>query len=94
MKTLTLEKFKEIPNGEVFATGVLPNSPKGLFVSDGRGELRWIAKKGQIQDWAIYCHWAYMSESEVAASGDKVTMKENIQKCVPCADEVFRLYRY
>jgi hypothetical protein len=63
-------------------------------MSDGGGELKWIAKKGQANDWDIYCHWAYWSETAIASNGDKVTMKENIQKCIPCTDEVFKLYRY
>lgn len=94
MKELTEEEFKKIPRGEIFATGVLPNSPEGLFMTDGGGELRWIAKKGYGYDWAIYCHWADWTESRIASNGDKVTMKENIKKCVPCTDEVFNLYRY
>jgi hypothetical protein len=94
MEILTEEKFKEIPDGKIFATGVLPNSSEGLFMTDGGGELRWIAKKCHGYDWAIYCHWVNWTESEIASNGDKVTMKENIQKCVPCTEEMFKLYRY
>jgi hypothetical protein len=92
---LTEEKFKEIPRGKVFATGVLPNSPEGLFMSDDGGELRWVAKKGGgYDDWAIYCHYSNHSVDWIRQHGDKVTMKENIQKCVPCDNAVFKLYRY
>lgn len=95
MKELTEEQFKALPRGEIFATGVIPNSPEGLFMTSGGGELRWVAKKGGgYDDWAIYCHWATQTESEVASNGDKVTMKENIKKLVPCTDAVLKLYRY
>jgi hypothetical protein len=94
MKKLNENEFKALPRGEIFATGVLPNSPEGLFMTAGGGELRWIAKKGQIEDWAIYCHWATWTESEIASNGDKVTNKHHIEICVPCTDEVFKLYRY
>lgn len=94
MKTLTEEKFKALARGHIFATGVLPNSPEGLFMTNGGGELRWVAEKGYGYDWTIYCHWANWTESEIAANGDKVTQKEHIQRCVPCTDEVLKLYRY
>lgn len=94
MKELTEEQFKALPKGEMFATGVLPNSPKGLFMTNGGGELRWVAKKGQIDDWAIYCHWADWTESEIMSNGDKVDNKIHIQRCVPCTDAVLKLYRH
>ena len=94
MKILTEAKFKKIPRGEIFATGVLPNSPEGLFMTNSGGELRWIAKKGHGYDWAIYCHWAYWTEFEIASNGDKVTNEHHIKRCVPCDDVVFKLYGY
>ena len=94
MKRLTEEQFKALPNGEMFATGVLPNSPEGLFMTRTGGELRWVAIKGYANDWCIYCHWSFHPEGYIKQSGDKVTRKEHIQLCVPCTDEVFKLYRY
>jgi hypothetical protein len=94
MELLTEEKFKAIPRGSIFATGVLPNSPDGLFMTNSGGELRWIAKKGYGQDWAIYCHWVDWSELEIASNGDKVTNEHHIKRCVPCDDVVLKLYRY
>jgi len=94
MKQLTEEQFKALPRGEIFATGVLPNSPKGLFMTRGGGTLRWVAKKGDIDDWAIYCHWDEHDEDWIRQHGDKVTNKEHIRRCVPCTDEVLKLYRH
>ena len=94
MKKLTVEEFTKLPEGEVFRSGVIPNSPEGLFMTRDGGSLRWIAKKGYGNDWAVYCHWDYHDEEWIAEQGDKVSGKDNIQKCVPCTDEVLKLYRY
>lgn len=93
---LTKEEFDKLPLGQVFATGVLPNAPEGLFMTNERqGEdLRWVAKKGWGYDWAIYCHWAGHSAEWVEQSGDKVTSETHIRRCVPCTDEIFKIYRY
>ena len=91
---MTLQEFKEIEPGTVFASGVLPNSPEGLFMTNGGGELRWVAKKGYGNDWAIYCHWSYHSEEWIEQQGDKVTFEDHIKKCVPCDEEVYKHYRF
>jgi len=91
---LTIEKFLEIPAGEIFAEGVLPNSPEGLFITQGGGLLRWVAIKGYAQDWAVYCHWEHFSKDYVAKSGDKVTSKHHVLRCVPCDEEVWKCYRF
>jgi hypothetical protein len=94
MEILTLEEFDKLPLGEVFATGVLPNSPEGLFMTNDGGELRWVAKKGWGHDWAVYCHWADRSVKWVEESGDKIHTEVYIRRCVPCTDEVFKIYRF
>ena len=94
METLTLEKFNEIPNGELFATGVLPNSSEGIFMTNDGGELRWVAVKGYANDWTIYCHWSYNNEKWIEKHGDKVCNERNIKKCITCNDDVFKRYRF
>lgn len=94
MENLTIIKFNAIPPGKVFATGVLDNSPEGIFMTNDGGKLRWVAKKGYGYDWAVYCHWDFHSEEYVENHGDKVCSSSNILKCVPCDKEVLELYRY
>jgi len=94
MNILTKEIFDQLPKGEVFASGVLPNSAEGLFMTNNGGELRWVAKNGYANDWSIYCHWSDKSVQWVKENGDKVFDEKNIKKCVPCDDEVFKLYRF
>ncbi|HPI82437.1 MAG TPA: hypothetical protein PK122_04360 [Candidatus Paceibacterota bacterium] len=40
---LDIEAFDKIPAGSTFATGVLPNSPAGIFMTRDGGDLRWVA---------------------------------------------------
>jgi hypothetical protein len=91
---LKKEEFDLIPAGEVFRSGVIPNSPEGLFMTNDGGSLRWIAKKGYASDWAIYCHWDYHTEEWIEQSGDKVMNEHHIKRCVPCDEKVFKCYRY
>jgi len=90
---LTLADFEKIKEGEIFKRGVAPNSPAGIFMTRQGGELRWLAVKGEGNDWAIYCHWSNRDEHFIRWSGDKVTDFNTIQKLVPCVKEVLDLYR-
>jgi hypothetical protein len=93
---LTRLKLSNIPQGEIFASGEIENSPDGLYMVNsniGR-KLLWIAKKGYgYNDWAIYCHWLENGIEYIKEYGDKVISKENIQKLVPCEEDVYQLYR-
>lgn len=91
---LTIEKFNEIPAGEVFARGTVSDNESGINMINSNKLLRWIAKKGDGYDWAIYCHWDFHSEEYIAESGNKVGSEKNIRHLIPCSDEVFKLYRY
>jgi len=93
MKKMTLEEFNEIPYGEIFATGIQPNSPEGLFMTRDGGDLRWIAKKGYGNDWTVYCHWSYNDEEWISKHGDKLHNMEDVQLCIPCENEMIKLYR-
>lgn len=90
---MTIEDFEKIPDGQVFETGVLPDSLDGINMTSSGAELRWVAKKGYGHDWAIYCHLAENSVSWIKQHGDKVQDERNIKRCIPCTDEVFKLYR-
>lgn len=91
---LTLEKFNLIQNGEIFSTGETQDNSEGINMINSGDMLRWVAVKGYGNDWCIYAHWAYNSIEYVKDMGDKVFSKYNIQKLVPCTDEVYSLYRF
>ena len=78
----------------IFATGIVDNSPDGIFMSREGGKLRWVAISGHNHDWAIYIHHAESSADFVRRHGDKVSFADHIRKLVPCDDEAFKKYRY
>ena len=91
---MTEKQFNEIPAGNMFATGVLPNSADGIFMTRDGGKLRWVAIKGYANDWTIYCYWSHKTEDWIKAHGDKVTTETHIKRCVDCNEAVFKKYRY
>ncbi len=80
----------------VFAKGEIENSPDGLFMTTSNigKKLIWVAKRGGIHDWAIYCHWADKGEDYAREHGDKVTSERNIKMLVPCDNEALSMYRF
>jgi hypothetical protein len=93
---LTLQELKDMKPKTVFATGIVENSPNGIYMTDHNvgGKLLWVAKRGGIHDWCIYIHWEDRGLNYVITNGDKVTNEHNIKKLVPCDDEAFKMYRY
>jgi len=91
---LSIQQLKDMPDHTIFAHGETVNSPEGINMSNDGRSLRWVAKRGQIHDWAIYIGIKSWDDKMIASNGDKVTGKENIKKLVPCDDEAFGMYRY
>lgn len=90
---MDLTQFEKIEPGEIFASGTIEDSPKGINMANTGQELRWIAKKGFGNDWAIYCHWNKFSDETIARMGQKVASNDNIEKLVPCTIEMLNRYR-
>jgi hypothetical protein len=92
---LTIENFDLIPSDAIISSGETTNDSNGIYMTDSRvGEkLKWIAKKGGGPDWAIYTFWANYPDHFVLENGEKVRDPRNIQKLVPCDDEVMEKYR-
>jgi ABC-type Fe3+-hydroxamate transport system substrate-binding protein len=82
---LTLKQLKEMQPDTIFASGV------GM---DGQDEIRWVAVRGGIHDWAIYYGRLSQSKEEIRDYGDKLFSEEKIKRFVPCDDEAFDMYRY
>lgn len=89
---LTLQQLKDMEPG-VFASGEVVDGPDGVNMTGSNRELRWVATRGGIHDWAIYIHEAYHSEEYVKNSGDKIHNREIVKKLVPCDDEALGMYR-
>jgi len=91
---LRIEDLAKLPKHEIFASGTALDNEQGLFITNSGKELRWVAVTGEIEDWCIYCHFAYYPPEYIQRYGDKVCIKRNIKMCVPCDDEAFKRYRY
>ena len=71
----------------VFASGV------ARIGMDKRSDVRWVAVRGGIHDWAIYCGKLEQSEEAIKNYGDKILTSHWIRKLVSCDDEAFAMYR-
>ena len=91
---LTLEQLKAMKPNSIFASGITPDNVNGISMSDSGNELRWVAVRGGIHDWAIYTHLSEKSIEWVKAHGDKVHYSKHIRKLVHCDDEAFAMYRH
>jgi len=94
MEVLTLEKLKAMKPGTLFASGYATDGPGGLNMSRSGKKLRWVAVRGGIWDWAIYCHFKGHPDKWICDHGDKVTFESHIKKLVPCDDEAYKMYRW
>lgn len=91
---LTLQKLKEMNPGEIIATGIALDNPDGLNMMNTGEKLRWVAIRGDIHDWAIYCANISADEEWIRRFGDKVHSDRHIRRLVECDDAAFKMYRH
>jgi len=92
---ITNEIFEKIDDENIFASGVIENSPEGIYMTNNKqgSLLLWVAVKGYGGFWAIYVSWFNMVSIESCSRiGDKLT-PELAKKCIDCDDKVFKKYR-
>lgn len=90
---ITDEQFEKVPNGQIFAMGMTTDDPDGLYMTGSGNILKWVAKKGWANDWAIYCHWAHHSWEFILEQGDKVHGRDNIKRVLDISDNLLGRYR-
>ena len=86
--------LKDMAPDTIFATGVSPDSPDGINMTNSGKILRWVAVRGGIYDWAIYCHFEDHSIDWIRNHGDKVHSMTTVEKLVPCDQEALEMYRH
>lgn len=97
MKTVvTLEVLKQLRPHTIIAAGLVENSKEGIFMTSSNlnRRLLWVAKRGEIHDWAIYCNWEDENEiDDVLQTGHKIGDLRYVEKLVDCDKEALQMYR-
>jgi len=93
MEKLTIKKLKEMKPG-IFAKG--ETSVEDYWDASKEMQVRWVATRGGIHDWAIYYNLISEDKTDemIKNLGNKMHNEESIKKCVPCDDEAFGMYRH
>ena len=78
---------------------ILLDLPSSVVFKKGEGVLygqvvKWVAKRGGIDDWAIYAGPLDWSWKQVLERGEKVMSEGCIKIFVDCTDEAYARYRY
>ncbi len=92
---ITEEMLKGNGN-KVLGTGVTTDEEINYYGWGNRKRnLKIIAVKGTINNWAIYVEFMEKPQSykEIKNYGNKIHNKEVIKKLVDCSDEVLERYR-
>jgi hypothetical protein len=84
---MTLEELKELPPHTVFATGI-SNTPR--LHSE---QIRWVAKRGYIHDWAVYYSTADKEVEEIMKWGSKIHSLDLVKELVVCDEPMIKMYR-
>lgn len=82
----TPEFFKHTKNYTVFASGL---------AYEGDIPVKWVDRKGGIEDWAIYYSDNLAATDEyIAQHGDRFFSIEKIKSFVQGNSDFYKLYRY
>ncbi len=115
-RTITLATLKALEPHSIFAAGygIMEhpwfNDAVKTLLPDGRStEIRWVAVRGGVHDWAIYhsltanfiqadylddpAHLE-VSDERIRDHGAKVHNEQLIRAWVPCTDGAFAWYRH
>lgn len=91
--------LQSVENNSIFARGLLLDSPLGFNIQGTENVVRWVAVKGDVEDWCIYYQNPSLGHLEqdweqVAMYGDKLHHPVWIGKLVPCDNKMRQLYRH
>ena len=79
---LTIEQLKKMKPG-IFAFGI-----------DLNRDIKWVATRGNIYDWAIYLGRIEDNNEYIKKFGNKIYDESFIKELVPCNDEAWNMYRF
>lgn len=60
---LTRQHLKDFRPHRIFAVGEIVDGPNGANMANTGKMMRWVAVRGEVDDWAIYCQNPYYINS-------------------------------
>lgn len=87
------EAFQNAKPGAVFAIGNAPDSPEGLNMTGSGKTLFWVAVKGYVDGWRLYCSFE-SREYYTKEHGYKVMDFDNVLRVLAADDGMLKHYRY
>ena len=89
---ITIEEYNKLPE-DIIRHGLISNSSTGVFMSRDENIplFRFVVVK-RIEGWTVYLGRMSQTVTEIYFHGDKSSTEEYIRRCLPCTDEVFKLY--
>lgn len=85
-QTITDEEFEQAKVHDILATGT------GIYPCLQPFAIRWVAVKGDNNDWAMYYHYVTWTVAHVCTNGDKV-FTDCIKDIVIVSEEMLKNYR-
>lgn len=89
---ITTTLLQNVSPGTIIATGLFEDSPDNVNIGTDKGRMKYVGVRGQIDDWAIYCHEESKSIDYIRRIGDKLP-KSLVKLVVACTDEALERYR-
>lgn len=77
-----------MPPGTVFGSGIIDND---LFHPL---PVRWIAVRGEVDDWAIYYGPRHYTDRQLEVEGSKLYDKRWIRRVIHITEQAYRRYRF
>jgi hypothetical protein len=95
IKKLTYKELQNAPPNSMLRAGnyILATSPYNEYEHEFQ-IIRWVAVRGQIDDYAIYYGSLKDTDAWIVKHGTKVHNTAFIREIVPCSDEAFKRYRH
>lgn len=93
---LTIDMLQgEYPSPKELFRGEVIDGPEGLHLNRTGKMLKYVVRKGDVDDWAVYAEscWEEMSFDEVSRVGNKVS-PEYCKNIIEADEEVWKKYRY
>lgn len=90
----TLKQLTNLKPHIVFSSGIFINKRDTFALGNENALIRWIAKRGMINDWAIYYHLEIHSDKWILEHGFKLHEPTHIRNLVPCDEPMFLKYRH